>query len=47
MENLQALQNDVANKIGEQVEQAMKENLKFLIDLAMIMMVAEDTMPMN
>ena len=49
MKNLQALYNDDANMIVKQAaqEKATKESSNFLIDLATITMVVEDTMPME
>ena len=42
--DLQALHNEISNKIVEQTEQnkAAKENVNVLIDLSIIVMVAEN-----
>ena len=49
MKNLQAPYNEDVNKIVEQAaqEKTTKEHLNFLIDLAIITMVVEDTMLME
>ena len=48
MRKLQASYNDNAKKIVKEAGQKKaKENLNFLIDLATIAMVAEDTKPMK
>ena len=49
MKIFQALYNEDSNKLVEQAEQerATRGNLSFLIDLATIAMVTEDTKPID